>query len=412
MISELETLDQVLERRRIAVQRAMAERGITVLFMYGLSSYAASGALGHGYIRYLHRLHDPGSAASAMILPAEGLPTLLVPSGFDQIFIRESIPWVEQAIAESPANYGKLARQLIGSPNGAVGLIGQGDYSSSVYRGLIEGNDAEFRDATEILDEMRAIKDDFELSRHRRAAEISDRMYERLLEVLPAYSGPTYGLMAAMEGMGRSLGAEMATVWMATGQPADRARFRVEETEREVRRGDQILIGTYVTYRGYWAHCLRMGSLGKPSEMYQRIYDATAEQHRQCAELIQVGRNASDIQTLANELENKLFPVAGKRHPTLARHAHFMGLDYADKPTPSTFPQPSEWSQFPPAAAPGVTLRPRMVMEMHTGIGKDNVGFGFIGDLYTDHRTWPRTLDQVSARSFCGVSKNEPEARR
>ena len=178
-IDKVESVKQILEQRRFAVQNAMLERGISALFMYGMSSYAASGAVGHGYIRYLTDWTGR-FGASALILPAQGRPTLLIPSGHDQLYVNESFPWVEKGVVETPPNYGKLARRIIGHPKGAVGLVGPGDFSSSVYRGLTEGNDAEFVDATEILDNMRMTKDDFELARHRRAAQISDRMFERL----------------------------------------------------------------------------------------------------------------------------------------------------------------------------------------------------------------------------------------
>ena len=34
-----------------------------------------------------------------------------------------------------------------------------------------------------------------------------------------------------------------------------------------------------MTYRGYWAHCLRMGSIGEPSDGYRRLYEADLKAH-------------------------------------------------------------------------------------------------------------------------------------
>ena len=59
-----------------------------------------------------------------------------------------------------------------------------------------------------------------------------------------------------------------------------------------------------------------------------------------------------------------------------------MGLDYAERQTPAAFPQPAADSQFPAPPAAGVTLQPGMVLEIHTGIGQEAAGFGYIGDVY------------------------------
>ena len=202
-----------------------------------------------------------------------------------------------------------------------------------------------------------------------------------------------------MEYAGRDEGAEIATVWLVTGQPADRPKWRLEENEREVRRGDQVLAGTYVTYRGYWAHCLRMGSLGEPPKSYRGLYDAAFEQHRQAAALIQVGRDAATIQTHADELARSLLRD-GDKHPALGRQGHLLGIDYADKPTAAAFPQPASYSQFPFPTPAGVILRPRMVLELHTQIGQEGSSFGMLGDNYVTTESGPERLTQFPQDLF------------
>ena len=395
----METREQVFERRRLAVQRAMAENDLSALVLFGQSSYAGSAAAGHGNIRYLTDWTGR-FAPSVLIMPAEGLPTVVAPSGHDKMFLDEAFPWVGTALIEWPANYGKLVRKLIGKPKGAVGLVGQGDFPLAFYRGLVEGNDdVVFKDATDVVESLRITKDEFELARHRQAAQISDLMYKRLLEVLPGFTGQTWQLMGEMEATGRKAGAELAACWIVTGQPADRPRYRFEENEREVKRGDEILIGTYVTYRGYWGHCLRMGSLGKPSETYQQIYDATLRQHREAAALIQVGEDAAKVQSHADELANTLIEGGGS-HPMRSRHGHFMGLDYAEKPTGAAFPQPQNWSQYPIPVPAGVKFRPGMVLETHTMLGQDGKGFGFLGDVYLATEKGPERLTQFPQELF------------
>ena len=381
----------IFEKRRRAVQQAMAANGLAAIVAYGMSSYAGSGATGHGYIRYLTDWTSR-FGPSVMIQPIHSRPTLLVPSGHDGLYVAESFPWVEKGLVESPANYGTLVRQLLGrSTTGTVGLVGQADLPRRFYQDLVESNGLEFKAADDIIDALRLTKDDHELERHQRAAQISDQMLARLVETLLHYRGPAWKLMAEMEYAGRGLGAEIATCWLVTGQPVDRPRYRLEENEREVQNGDQVLVGTYVTYRGYWGHCLRMGSVGKPSDAYRRIFEATLEQHRGAASRIRVGEDAHQIQAHADVLASTLLPGGGE-HPARSRHGHFLGLDYAEKPTAAAFPQPPFWSQLPYSAPPGVPLRPRMVLEVHTMLGRSGVGVGFIGDVYLLREAGPERL--------------------
>jgi Xaa-Pro aminopeptidase len=364
-----------------------------------MSSYGGSGATGQGYVRYLTDWTGR-FGPSVVILPAERRPTLLVPSGHDELYIKEAFPWVERGLVEGPANYGKVARRILEQEaKGAIGLVGEADLPRRFYHDLVDNNALEFPAADALLDSLRLTKDSFELDRHRRAAQLSDHMLERLVEVLPGFRGPAWQLMAEIEYAGRKRGAEIANCWLVTGQPADRPRYRMEENEREVRPGDQVLVGTYVTYRGYWGHCLRMGSIGKPTDAYRKIYEATLAQHRAAASCIRIGENAHQIQVHADELAETLLPNAS-RHPARSRHGHFMGLDYADKPTPAAFPQPPFWSQLPPAPPAGVPLRSGMVLEVHTMLGQEANGLGFIGDVYLARDGGPERLTRFPQDLF------------
>jgi Xaa-Pro aminopeptidase len=370
------------KQRQLTVQKAMQAEGLSALVAYGLSSYAGSGSNAHGYIRYLTGW-TARFAASMLLLPAEGSPTLLVPGAHDVLYAKQSFPWVERCLAEAPRNYGSLCRRILldwGCQK--VGLVGIGEMPHPIYQDLVgKADGCTFTPADAIIDALRLTKDPVEIAYHRQAAAISDQMLSVLRDRLSSFRGPARKLVAEMEYTGRSMGAEIATCWLVTGQPADRPHYRLEENEREVQDGDQVLVGTYVTYRGYWAHCLRMGSVGSPSEQYRRTYEAAINQHRAAAAQVRPGNDARQIQAEAIRAAEEAIP-GSLNNAVWFRQAHFMGLDYAEKPS-SAFPQPENWTQNKGSKPNEVILRPGMLLEVHTNLGgAGGVGFGVVGDTY------------------------------
>ena len=142
---------------------------------------------------------------------------------------------------------------------------------------------------------------------------------------------------------------------------------------------------------GYWGHSIRMGSVGAPSTEYRRIHEATVGQHRAAAAQIGPGRGAQLIQIEAERYAAESLPGSSK-HPMRSRQGHFLGLDYAEKPTPLAFPQPANWAALSPQAPGEVILRSGMVLEVHTMLGMAGAGFGFIGDIYVVREDGPERL--------------------
>lgn len=368
--------------RQRRIQARMGEEGLSALVVFGHSSYVALGTSTSGYVRYLTGWTSR-FAPSMIVLPVEGDPTLIVPGAHDALFVAEAFPWIKRCLAESPRSYGTLARRILESNGvGRVGIVGLAEMPYPVFTDLREGRDEGSLVAADyLLDEARAVKDPDEIEKHREAARISDEMLSALVGKLRGFRGPAWKLLVDVEHAGRSLGAEVATCWLSMGNPADRPRDRIAENRRQVRDGDQVLVGTWVTYDGYWGHCLRMGSIGAPLPNYQRIYATVLAQHRAAASMLRAGVSTSQIQAEAERLAEQSLP-GSVEYPARFRYGHFQGLDYGEFPSAAGLPQPRGWSQLPPAPSEGVVLRAGMVMELHTNLGTAGEGFGNIGDDY------------------------------
>ena len=382
------------EQRLNAVRQNMRGERLSALVAYGASSYVGLATGSAGYIRYLTGW--TGSCLPSMlVLPAAGPAILLVPGGLESLYAAETCPVAGQHVPEFPQNYGRLARQiLLESRAERVGLLGQSEMPHPVYRDLVESGDSPaFVPAEHLVDTLRLTRDEAEVERHREASRVSDHMFGTLVEQLRGYRGPASTLMVEMEHAGRSKGAEIARCWMAIGQPADRQRFRLAELTREVREGDQVLVGTYVAYDGYWGHCLRMGAIGRPSDGFVRLYETVATAHQAGLARLRVGGDARQIVAEMERVAEELLPGStDPSQPFRFRHAHFMGLDYAERPTALAFPQPARWSNASAPVAGQVTLRPGMVLELHPNIGLPGAGFAVLGDTYLLREEGPERL--------------------
>lgn len=371
---------EVLRDRQARLLSVMKDAGLDCLVVYGTSSYTGNGSNSHAYVRYVSGWTSRFSA-SMLLVDARGPLTLLVPSAHDALYVAEAFPEIERCLAQSPGQYGTVAREVLeGMGAKRVGLAGVGDIPHSVYRGLTEGAGGfAIEPAEELIDDLRSAKSDAELERHRRAANISDEMLECLTERLKTHRGPAAALVSELEAVGRDRGAEVATCWLATGQPAGRPKYRLEELQAPVVRGDHILVGTYVTYDGYWAHCLRMGCVGAPSQAFEALHEAAVQQHEAGAALIRPGGYAHEIDKAGHDAAEAAIP-GSTDFPARFRYGHVMGLNYAEKPS-AAFPQPPNWSVTPGHSVPTLEFGPRMVLELHTNLGSE-VDFGTIGNVY------------------------------
>ncbi|MHB0870239.1 MAG: M24 family metallopeptidase [Chloroflexota bacterium] len=376
------TLPPPFAQRQEALRATMQAEGLSAIVIFGQLSRSALGTGTSGYLRYL-----VGWSArflpSLLVLTLNEPPILVTPSPQEAARARETFPSVGRCLVEFPAGYGRLARQILDKLRAKrVGLVGLSEMPLPVHQGLTQGRDpVAFSPADRLIDELRVTKDEGEIELMREAARISAHMLTCLAEQLRSFRGPAWKLAVEMEYAGRSRGAEQAMCWLAIGQPADRQCFQLEELQRPVRDGDSVLVGTYVTYQGYWGHCLRMGSIGEPSLQYWSLYEAALAQHRASAAQIRVGEDARKVHAEAVRVAEKRLPGSSD-HPARFQYAHFLGLDYAEYPTRLCFPHANQSLAGGAESPQEMPLRPGMVLENHPSLGLPGIGFGVIGDMY------------------------------
>ena len=223
--------------------------------------------------------------------------------------------YIEQAQAESP---GFEVCQIRGGepwfPDLAadLGLRRVGfeadDMSVAAYSGLrrtieeAESDlDIEFEETAGVVEWIRAVKDDHELSTLRRAVEIAD---EALSVVGAEISvGMTERDIAwALHKRMRELGAEGPSfdTIVAAGPNAALPHHRADETA--VRAGEPIVIDMGANYRGYRSDLTRTFVVGEPDDMFRRIYGIVLRAQQAAIEAASPSMTGEEIDSVAREV--------------------------------------------------------------------------------------------------------------
>lgn len=236
------------------------------------------------------------------------------------------------ALPGGATNFGKEIKGILddrGIGNKKIGLMGAQHMPLSVWRCLcryIPESQIEITD--DIIDELRCIKSPAELGLMRRAAELADLGYTTLVRT--AKKGMRgYEVVAEMEHAVRREGADFVQFWLISG-PSEGWRDTwpiVRPHERRLEEGDQIICGAYVVYKGYWAHGMRAGSLGKPSPQQKRYMSFCMAIHQSAINAVRPGIKVSQV-------IKKAINAGHSRGVKLSstRIGHGIGMDYSEMP--------------------------------------------------------------------------------
>ncbi|MFH1701675.1 MAG: aminopeptidase P family protein [Candidatus Zixiibacteriota bacterium] len=124
-----------------------------------------------------------------------------------------------------------------------------------------------------MLEEMWIIKDKTEIANLRKAAQISDKAFERILGFLrPGISEKEVG--AELEYQMKVLGAEKEAFSSTVASGYRSSMPHAGMSGKLLEKGDFVTIDFGATYNGYVSDCTRTVVLGRATSRQKRIYDA------------------------------------------------------------------------------------------------------------------------------------------
>jgi Xaa-Pro aminopeptidase len=168
------------------------------------------------------------------------------------------------------------------------------------YSFLREGG-VELEPRRGVVEALRAVKEPGELDAIRRATEVTDATYERLLEE-PLAGKTEKELVWRMEQLFHECGADGLAfdVDIASGPTA--AAPHAMPGDRVVQEGDMVLVDAGARVDGYCSDCTRTYAVGEISDANRELYEIVKQAQQAGVEAVRPGVSGRDVDAVARDV--------------------------------------------------------------------------------------------------------------
>ena len=273
-----------------------------------------------------------------------------------------------------------LLADLAGRLSGRIGF--EADFVSYAGYQTLGGGSVEPVPRRGLVERLRAVKDDDELGAIKRACEITDRVFERLVE--ERFVGRTERDLAwTIEQLFHEEGAEAVAFETIVASGPNSARPHGRATDRQIGRGETVIVDTGCVVGGYVSDYTRTFTTGFLEAPIKEAYALVLAAQQAGFDALRAGVRGFDADSAARHVVDATAFAGTFGHGL----GHGLGLEVHEAPRLSTE------SQDTLAAGNVVTVEPGIYLEGQAGIRiEDNVvitddGFrnftGFRKDLIT-----------------------------
>ncbi len=327
-----------LERRWAAVRAAMAEHKIDALLMQANNDFMG------GYVKYFTDLPATNGYPVTVVFPREDRMTVVGQGAFgmEQAFPPEGnalrrgvarfLGTPSYAAAHYTAGYdAELAlTALAPHAGGTLGLLGTAAMSHALVDTLKRGKmaNAKFIDASNLVDAIKAVKSDEEITFMRRAAAMQDACMEAV------FAGIRPGMRdieaaAIAEQTGHHFGSEQGLFMCASGPVGTVPVFANRHLQnRVIQAGDQFtLLIENNGPGGFYTEIGRTCVLGKASQEMKDEFDFVIEAQQFTTSLLKPGAACKDIWQAYNQ-----YMCEHGRPEEKRLHCHGQGYDMVERP--------------------------------------------------------------------------------
>lgn len=181
---------------------------------------------------------------------------------------------------------------------------------------------------SELVWNLRKVKDKTELDHMRKAAEITDEGITRAAEVIkPGLR--EYEVAAEIEYAMRKLGSDGVAFETIVASGPSSAYPHGGCTDKKIKRNEFIVLDLGAKYRHYRADLTRTLLIGKPSQKQAKIYETVKKAQQKAFESLQEGVKAKNADAIAR----KMIEQAGYDEYFVHSLGHGVGLDVHELPT-------------------------------------------------------------------------------
>lgn len=355
-----------LERRWKTVREAMKAEGIDLLVMQNDNQFLG------GYVRYFLDIPAEQAYPVSVLFPIDDEMITITSSSANNplppnwasrgVKTRLGTPYFRSLYYTNEFDASEMVKVIKERKDQTVGIVGMGLINAALYIYLKENlPTVNLVDATDLVDQIKAVKSEDELVYVREAVKAHDIV----ASAMPSIIRPgvyEYEIRSELQRILVNLGSEEQLVMLGssplgTKTPHLHSFFQ----NRRVENGDNVVVMVEANGPGgYYSEIVRTWCLGEPSKELVDAWEFSKETQHYAASLLKPGVRPSDVIVKVNEyLENHGYPAEGRLF------GHGQGYDLVERPA---F-QPSE----------KMILKANMVVALHPVISTDSA-LGFCCD--------------------------------
>ncbi len=327
-----------LERRWALIRKAMEDRGVDVLLAQANNDFMG------GYVKYLTDLPATNGYALTVIFPRDDSMTVIGQGAFGLDLklpgegdgLRRGVGRLMGVPSYASAHYtagydAELAAKALDAYRGAtIGMLGTAAISFALVDGLMRGvlSKAKLIDASGLVDPIKAVKSEDELSFVRRTALAQDAAMEAAFNAMRP--GMTELQVAAVaEHAGHDAGSEQGLFLSFSAPAGSPGQIANRHSQgRVLEEGDQFsLLVENNGPGGFYCELGRTAVLGKATEEMRDHQAFVLEAQEFCTRLLVPGAEPASIWERYNE-----FMREHGRPEERRVHFHGQGYDMVERP--------------------------------------------------------------------------------
>lgn len=327
---------QELERRWTAVRKAMKERGLDFLIMQNGTDIIG------GYVKWFTDMPARHNYTCTVIFPrdeemttiwhgarppAEPSPPAWAVTGVKK---RLSLPYIPSLAYTNTYEAEKVVEELSKYKNCRIGWLGLGFISAALYNYVMQNlHGARFEAATDMVDEIKAIKSDEEIGFIRQLCKEQDEIARYALTVIRP-GRREYEVHADILHRCNELGCENANIMVGSAPAGEPARtIPLHFNNRLIQDGDQVFILIESNgSSGIYTEVACTICLGKVSPELKEQYELAKKAQKVSVELLKPGAKPIDIWNANNAFLRSIGYAEENRI-----YAHGMGYDMVERPS-------------------------------------------------------------------------------
>ncbi len=195
-------------------------------------------------------------------------------------------------------------------------------------KGELKGSKIKLESVSGVVEELRAVKDESELTCIQQAAQIADAAFEHALKVLKV--GMTERELAwEIEAFLRTHGADAIAFTPIIVSGERTALPHGQPSDRRLRKGDLVTMDLGAMVNGYCSDLTRTVVIGRPNSEQQKIYRAVWEAQQKAIESLVANQKGKKVDSIVREVLDK----HGFKKLFMHGTGHGVGLEVHESPS-------------------------------------------------------------------------------